>query len=85
MYKWMYDSLYVPLYVNIAPLERVLRVLVGIVFVALAVVGPRTIWGLLGLIPLITGATGFCPVYALLSRLSRRSGPRHTSRPRHAH
>ena len=79
MYKPMYESLYVPLHGNVASLERVLRVLVGIVFLALAVVGPRSIWGLLGLVPLITGATGYCPLYAMLSSLS------HTSRHGHSH
>jgi len=79
VYKWMYESLYVPLHVNVASLERVLRVLVGLVFLALAVAGPRSIWGLLGLIPLITGATGYCPLYAMLSRLGQ------PSRRGHAH
>lgn len=80
MYKWMYDSLYVPLHVNVASLERVLRVLVGIVFLALAITGPRSIWGLLGLVPLITGATGYCPFYAALASLSHPRRLPHTSR-----
>jgi hypothetical protein len=49
--------------INIAGWERVLRVVVGVVLLALAVVGPQTAWGLLGVIPLITGAMGFCPLY----------------------
>jgi hypothetical protein len=49
--------------INIAGWERVLRVVVGVVLLALAVVGPQTAWGLLGVLPLITGAMGFCPLY----------------------
>ena len=67
------------MYNNVASLERVLRVLVGLVFLALAIAGPRTIWGLLGLFPLITGVTGSCPLYAIVLALS------HTSRHGHAH
>jgi hypothetical protein len=51
---------------NVAQWERVLRVLVGVFLLALAVIGPRTPWGLLGMIPLISGSTGFCPLYYAL-------------------
>lgn len=46
--------------------DRVLRVAVGIGILSLTVVGPRTLWGLVGLLPLVTGAVGVCPGYALL-------------------
>jgi hypothetical protein len=49
--------------INIAGWERVLRVAVGVVLLALSVVGPQTIWGLAGVVPLISGAMGFCPLY----------------------
>jgi hypothetical protein len=49
--------------INIAGWERVLRVVVGVLLLALSVVGPQTLWGLLGVVPLITGAMGFCPLY----------------------
>lgn len=47
-------------------LERVLRVLVGLGLLSLTVVGPQTLWGLVGLIPLATGLLGSCPAYTLL-------------------
>jgi len=28
--------------------------------------GPQTSWGYLGFVPLLTGAYGWCPLYALL-------------------
>lgn len=50
---------------NEHPLERVLRVLLGLGLLALAFVGPKTHWGYLGLVPLATGLLGSCPLYTL--------------------
>ena len=47
-------------------IERVLRVTLGVVLIALVFVGPQTPWGWLGVIPLITGLIGSCPIYTLL-------------------
>jgi SAM-dependent methyltransferase len=47
-------------------IDRALRVVIGIVVLSLVVVGPKTMWGLLGLVPLLTGLVGFCPLYRLL-------------------
>jgi hypothetical protein len=46
-------------------IDRALRILVGVALLALVVVGPRTYWGLLGLVPLATGLVGSCPLYTL--------------------
>lgn len=46
--------------------DRILRIVFGIAILATVFIGPKTMWGLLGLIPLITGLVGFCPVYKLL-------------------
>jgi hypothetical protein len=51
---------------NIGKGERILRVIVGIVLLSLAVFGPRSPWGLLGIVPLVTGGMGFCAVYQAL-------------------
>jgi hypothetical protein len=51
---------------NIHNVERVVRILVGLVLVSLAFVGPANVWFLLGAIPLATGLIGWCPPYALL-------------------
>lgn len=51
---------------NVGTLDRILRVLVGIVLLALVFVGPQTLWGLIGLVPLATAVIGFCPAYRLL-------------------
>ena len=47
-------------------IDRALRVILGIAVLALVFVGPRTPWGWLGLVPLVTGLVGSCPVYTLL-------------------
>ena len=46
-------------------LERALRVVVGIGLIALAFVGPQTPWGYLGVVPLLTGLVGSCPLYTV--------------------
>lgn len=51
---------------NEGAIDRVLRVLVGAGVLSLAFVGPQTPWAYLGLIPLLTGIVGFCPLYAML-------------------
>jgi hypothetical protein len=66
---------------NVAVWDRVLRVFVGVVFLALAVIEPRAVWGLLGVVPLLTGLTGFCPLYRAFDITSYRPGHREL----HAH
>ncbi|TVR57164.1 MAG: DUF2892 domain-containing protein [Gemmatimonadales bacterium] len=46
--------------------DRVLRVTFGLVLLSLVFVGPQTLWGLVGLIPIATGLLGSCPAYTLL-------------------
>ena len=47
-------------------IERALRIVAGLVLLALVFVGPQTLWGLVGIVPLVTGLVGSCPVYTLL-------------------
>ena len=46
--------------------DRLLRVIVGVVLLALVFVGPKTAWGWVGIVPLVTGVFGFCPLYRLV-------------------
>lgn len=50
---------------NESNLDRVVRLLIGTVLLALVFIGPKTPWGLVGLIPLVTAVVGFCPLYRL--------------------
>lgn len=49
--------------VNVGTWDRALRIIVGLVLLSLVVAGPKTLWGLVGLVPLLTGIAGFCPAY----------------------
>jgi hypothetical protein len=51
---------------NVGGIDRILRIVVGLVLIALVFVGPQTNWGWIGIIPLVTGLFRFCPAYTLL-------------------
>lgn len=51
---------------NVGSIDRVLRIIVGLGVISLAFWGPHTLWGWLGLIPLVTALIGWCPLYAVL-------------------
>jgi hypothetical protein len=50
---------------NIGSWERTIRIVAGLSILTLAVVGPKTPWAYLGIVPLATGLIGWCPPYAL--------------------
>lgn len=51
---------------NVGGLDRTLRIVVGIVLIALVFVGPKTAWGWIGIVPLATGLLRTCPAYSIL-------------------
>ena len=51
---------------NVGKVERVIRVLAGLGLLSLVFIGPQTVWGWIGAVPLITGLIGYCPVYSLI-------------------
>ncbi len=51
--------------INVGGADRVLRILLGLVLLALVFVGPKTPWGWVGLVPLLTGLFRMCPLYSL--------------------
>ena len=51
---------------NVGGIDRVLRMVVGLVLIGLAVTGTVGAWGWIGVIPLTTGLFKFCPAYTLL-------------------
>ena len=56
---------------NEGSIDRVARVLLGALLLSLVFAGPRTLLGLLGIIPLFTGLVGFCPLYRALGLSTR--------------
>lgn len=53
------------MYLNIHPIERAFRVVLGLGLLSLAFVGPADPWYYLGLIPFVSGMLGWCLPYAL--------------------
>ena len=47
-------------------IERTLRVVLGLGLLAIVFVGPQTPWGWIGILPLVTGLAGSCPLYTVL-------------------
>lgn len=51
---------------NVGTIDRVLRVVGGLVLITLAATGTVGMWGWIGVIVLLTGIFRFCPAYALM-------------------
>jgi len=65
---------------NVGSIDRTLRIVAGIVLLSLVFVGPKSLWGLIGLVPLLTGLVRWCPAYTLLGirSCSTQSGGQQT-------
>jgi len=51
--------------VNEGTVDRTIRVVVGLALISLVFIGPQTPWGWIGLVPIATGLSGWCPAYTL--------------------
>lgn len=51
---------------NVGGLDRILRIVAGLVLIALAFTGTIGAWGWIGIVPLGTALFGFCPLYTVL-------------------
>jgi hypothetical protein len=51
---------------NAGGVDRTLRVIAGLALIGLAATETIGMWGYIGVVPLLTGAIGFCPAYPLL-------------------
>lgn len=51
---------------NEGTLDRVLRIAVGILLLALTFTNTIGMWGYIGVVPLVTGLVGWCPLYTVL-------------------
>jgi hypothetical protein len=45
--------------------DRAIRVIAGIAILSLAFIGPKSPWGYIGIVPIVTGLLGSCPAYTL--------------------
>jgi len=48
---------------NVGGIDRILRVVVGLLLIALAATGTVGAWGYVGIVPIVTAAIGWCPAY----------------------
>jgi len=53
---------------NVGTLDRVIRIVLGAVLISFALLGESAAskFGWIGVVPLLTAAVGFCPLYTLL-------------------
>ena len=52
--------------INMGMVDKTVRITVGVVLIALTLMGSIGVWGWIGLVPLVTGLLGHCPLYAVL-------------------
>jgi hypothetical protein len=51
---------------NVGTIDRILRAVIGLALIALTWAGTIGVWGWIGVVPLLTAALGFCPLYTML-------------------
>ncbi|MCB8746342.1 DUF2892 domain-containing protein [Rhodoferax sp. U2-2l] len=51
---------------NVGGIDRMLRIVLGLVLIGLTLSGTIGVWGWIGVVPLATGFISFCPLYPLL-------------------
>jgi hypothetical protein len=51
---------------NEATWDRAIRIVLGVGLLSLVFLGPKTPWGLIGVVPLLTGLLGHCPLYRVV-------------------
>ncbi len=51
---------------NVGGIDRILRIILGLVLIGLAATGTVGAWGWIGVVPLATATLGFCPLYTML-------------------
>jgi len=51
--------------VNVGGIDKILRIVAGLVLIALAIMGIGAPWTWIGVVPLATGLMGWCPAYSI--------------------
>ena len=65
---------------NEGSLDRALRIVLGLVLLALTLRGSEFFWGFIGVVPVLTGIVGSCPLYTLfgISTCPYKAAPKTT-------
>ena len=56
---------------NLHSIDRILRIVIGLVLISLVFIGPKTVWGYAGGILVLTAFINFCPLYSILGVSTR--------------
>ncbi|MDP2561600.1 DUF2892 domain-containing protein [Psychrobium sp. 1_MG-2023] len=51
---------------NVGQIDKIIRIAVGLLLLSTVFIGPQTLWGLIGLVPLLTAFISFCPLYKII-------------------
>lgn len=51
---------------NVGGIDRALRIVAGLALIGLTLAGQIGPWGWIGVVPILTGALRFCPLYPLI-------------------
>ncbi len=51
---------------NVGGIDRILRIVVGLVLIGLTLAGVIGMWGWIGVVPLATGFLRTCPLYSVI-------------------
>jgi hypothetical protein len=51
---------------NVGGIDKILRIVAGLILISMVFIGPQTVWGWIGIVPLVTGLFNFCPLYPLI-------------------
>lgn len=54
-----------PMSLNMSPIDRNVRVLLGFILMTFVFIGPQSWLCLIGILPFVTGLSGFCPLYSI--------------------
>ncbi|MEI8010665.1 MAG: DUF2892 domain-containing protein [Candidatus Nitrotoga sp.] len=52
--------------INTGCIDRALRAVIGLALITMAATGTVGMWGWIGVVPLLTGLIGFCPIYTTM-------------------
>ena len=58
---------------NVGSADKWIRIVVGLVLISLVFWGPKTPWGWIGIVPLLTAFMNFCPLYTVLGISTKKA------------
>lgn len=62
---------------NVGMIDRLARFAIGLVLIVLTLMQVIGVWGWIGVIPMLTAAVSFCPLYSMLKISTRHESEDH--------